>query len=70
MVAHLDAVTCLSVDSPGLYLLSGSKYCSLPKAGEKGGGDAKYLGPRLVGGCEILVKRLVIGAAVKRAGGS
>ena len=27
MVAHLDAVTCLSVDSPGLYLLSGSKYC-------------------------------------------
>lgn len=32
MVAHLDAVTCLSVDSPGLYLLSGSKYCSVPKA--------------------------------------
>ena len=28
MVAHLDAVTCLSVDSPGLYLLSGSKYFS------------------------------------------
>ena len=72
MVAHLDAVTCLSVDSPGLYLLSGSKYCSLPKAGEKGGGggDAKYLGPGLVGGGQILVKRLVIGATVKRTGGS
>ncbi|XP_028398527.1 striatin-like isoform X2 [Dendronephthya gigantea] len=29
MVAHLDAVTCLSVDSPGLYLLSGSHDCSI-----------------------------------------
>lgn len=26
MVAHLDAVTCLSVDPNGLYLLSGSKH--------------------------------------------
>lgn len=29
MVAHLDAVTCLSVDNPGLYLLSGSHDCSI-----------------------------------------
>lgn len=26
MVAHLDAVTCLSIDPNGLYLLSGSKF--------------------------------------------
>ena len=26
MVAHLDAVTSLSIDSNGLYLISGSKY--------------------------------------------
>ncbi len=26
MVAHLDAVTSLSIDPTGLYLLSGSKY--------------------------------------------
>lgn len=29
MVAHLDAVTCLSVDPNGLYLLSGSHDCSI-----------------------------------------
>ncbi|XP_046847886.1 LOW QUALITY PROTEIN: striatin-like [Xenia sp. Carnegie-2017] len=29
MVAHLDAVTSLAVDSPGLYLLSGSHDCSI-----------------------------------------
>lgn len=29
MVAHLDAVTSLSVDNPGLYLLSGSHDCSI-----------------------------------------
>ena len=26
MVAHLDAVTSLSIDPSGLYILSGSKY--------------------------------------------
>ncbi|KAK2707634.1 striatin-3-like isoform X2 [Artemia franciscana] len=29
MVAHLDAVTCLAVDSSGIFLLSGSDDCSL-----------------------------------------
>uniref|UniRef100_A0A3B3X1S0 Striatin N-terminal domain-containing protein n=1 Tax=Poecilia mexicana TaxID=48701 RepID=A0A3B3X1S0_9TELE len=29
MVAHLDAVTCLSVDPNGLYLMSGSHDCSI-----------------------------------------
>ena len=37
----------------------------------RGGGarGAKYLGPGLVRGPEVLVKRLVIGATVKRVGG-
>ena len=33
-----------------------------------GRGGAKYLGPGLVGGTEILVKRLVMGATVKMVG--
>ena len=37
---------------------------------EEGRGGAKYLEPGLVrGGDEILVKRLVMGATVKRVGG-
>ena len=37
--------------------------------GEQGGGGAKYLGPGLVRGRGILVKRLVMGATVKKVGG-
>ena len=29
MLAHLEAVTCLSIDPNGLYLLSGSKLGTL-----------------------------------------
>ena len=36
----------------------------------KGGGGAKYLGPGLVRGPEILVKRLVMVATVKMVGDS
>ena len=35
---------------------------------EGGQGGAKYLGPGLVGGGKILVKRLVMGVTVKRVG--
>lgn len=31
MVAHLDAVTSLAIDPSGLFLLSGSKYCHVPR---------------------------------------
>ena len=39
------------------------------EAGERGGGRAKYLEPGLVRGAEILIKRLVMGATVKRVEG-
>ena len=39
------------------------------KAGERGGGGAKYLGPGLVRGLEILVKCLVMGATIERVWG-
>lgn len=29
MVAHLDAVTCLTTDPKGTYLISGSEYSAL-----------------------------------------
>ena len=43
----------------------------LSKAGERGvgAGEAKYQGPDWLGGPEILIKRLVMGATVKRVGG-
>ena len=50
--------------------VSGVTLCLYPKASERGGGiGAKYLGPGLVMGPEILVKRLLMGATVKRIGG-
>ena len=48
------------------------KYLVNPRPGRGGGGaggGAKYLGPGLVRGPEILVKCLVMGATVKMVGG-